>query len=50
MGFKHLAPVNFALLTKQDWRLIKKPESLWERFLKSLYQPDEEFLQIKRKM
>lgn len=41
--------MNSALLSKQAWRVIKNPNALWVRILKSLYFPNGDFLNIVRK-
>lgn len=39
MGFKDLTCFNLAMLSKQGWRLITKPSSLFSRLLKARYFP-----------
>lgn len=44
LGFRRLREMNLALLGKQAWRLITKPDSLLARVLKSKYYPQCSFL------
>ncbi|XP_031106074.1 uncharacterized protein LOC116010698 [Ipomoea triloba] len=44
MGFKSLNKFNIALLAKQGWRLLSKPDSLPAKMLKARYYPTGEFL------
>lgn len=44
LGFRDLHEFNIALLTKQAWRLIKFPNSLWARFIKLIYFLRSDFL------
>lgn len=37
IGFRHFMHFNDALLAKQCWRLIHKPDSLWAQVLKARY-------------
>lgn len=38
---------NFALLAKQGWRLLRNPNLLVERVLKTKYDPHEDFMKVK---
>ncbi|GJM91105.1 hypothetical protein PR202_ga07449 [Eleusine coracana subsp. coracana] len=49
MGFRELKSFNAAMLGKQGWRLITKPESLCARILKGRYFHDGEFIHATRK-
>ena len=44
MVFKNFREFNLAMLGKQGWKLINKPESLIEKLLKSNYYKSEELL------
>ncbi|XP_019168846.1 PREDICTED: uncharacterized protein LOC109164752 [Ipomoea nil] len=43
LGFKELCAFNLAMLGKQAWRLLTKPESLVSRIFKSRYYPKGSF-------
>ncbi|KAL6216882.1 hypothetical protein ACLB2K_010100 [Fragaria x ananassa] len=47
-GFKDLRTVNKVLLTKQCWRLINRPNSLWGKVMKARYFPNTTFLKAKK--
>ena len=49
LGFRDFNHMNLALLAKQAWRVIKQPGLLWVRILKSIYFPNHNFLQAKKK-
>lgn len=49
MGFRDLHLFNKAMLGKQGWRLITRPDSLCTRVLKGRYFHDGEFLSCTRK-
>lgn len=49
MGFRDLRLFNMAMLGKQGWRLIEKPNSLWPKVLKGRYFHDSDFLSATRK-
>ena len=49
MGFRDLKSFNLAMLGKQGWRLMTRPESLCARVLKGRYYHDSEFLDCTRK-
>ena len=44
MGFRSLHEFNLAMLGKQGWKLIDKPDSLMAKLLKVKYYKDEDFL------
>ncbi|XP_008245663.1 PREDICTED: uncharacterized protein LOC103343804 [Prunus mume] len=44
LGFKDLADFNLALLTKQCWRILLNPNSLWVKMMKGRYFLDCDFL------
>lgn len=44
MGFRDLSSFNKAMLGKQGWRLMTRPESLCAKVLKGRYYPDGDFL------
>lgn len=48
MGFRDLSLMNSALLAKQAWSLLKKPDCLWGKCLKQMYHPAEDFMHVKR--
>jgi hypothetical protein len=39
MGFRDLHTFNMAMLAKQSWRLVSKPETLCAKILKAKYYP-----------
>ena len=49
MGFRDLPLFNEAMLGKQGWRLITRPDSLCARVLKGKYYPNGDFLSATRK-
>jgi len=49
MGFRDLPLFNKAMLGKQGWRLITRPDSLCARVIKGKYFPNGEFLTANRK-
>lgn len=49
MGFRDLNLFNVAMLGKQGWRLITKPESLCARVLKGRYYHDTSFMETTRR-
>ena len=49
MGFWDLPLFNKAMLGKQGWRLITRPDSLCARVIKGKYFPNGEFLTANRK-
>ncbi|GAU17808.1 hypothetical protein TSUD_171970 [Trifolium subterraneum] len=48
MGFRDLKAFNEALLAKQGWRILTKPNSLMSRTLKAKYFPHHSFFQAKK--
>ncbi|XP_019150689.1 PREDICTED: uncharacterized protein LOC109147522 [Ipomoea nil] len=44
LGFKRLQDFNVALLSKQGWRILVNPQSMFARILKARYFPDTDFL------
>src|SRR4051812_45164679 len=44
LGFKDLEVFNVALLDRQAWRLLTKPDTFYARLLKAVYFPDKEIL------
>uniref|UniRef100_A0A803P3E2 RNase H type-1 domain-containing protein n=1 Tax=Cannabis sativa TaxID=3483 RepID=A0A803P3E2_CANSA len=44
MGFRHLHDFNLAMLSKQGWRLLCKPDSLAGRVYKAKYFPNSDFI------
>jgi len=49
MGFRDLTLFNKAMLGKQGWRLMTRPDSLCARVIKGKYYPNGEFLTATRK-
>ena len=49
MGFRDLKLFNLAMLGKQGWRLMTRPDSLCARVLKGRYYHDSDFLNCTRK-
>lgn len=49
MGFRDLKLFNLAMLGKQGWRLMTRPESLCARVLKGRYYHDSEFMECTRR-
>jgi ribonuclease HI len=48
MGFRDLSTFNLAMLGKQGWRLMMKPNSLVARVLKGKYYPHCDFMKAKK--
>jgi hypothetical protein len=44
MGFRDLHSFNLAMLAKQSWRLLERPDSLCARVLKAKYYPNSNML------
>jgi hypothetical protein len=40
LGYKDLYAFNIAMLAKQAWRLLTKPDSLCAQVMKARYYPD----------
>jgi hypothetical protein len=49
MGFRDMESFNVALLAKQVWRLLSKPDSLYAQVLRARYYPDGNLLNTKPK-
>jgi hypothetical protein len=49
MGFRDLHTFNMAILAKQCWRLMEKPDSLCSRVLRAKYYPEGNLLKTKLK-
>ncbi|KAK2660908.1 hypothetical protein Ddye_007441 [Dipteronia dyeriana] len=49
LSFRDLETSNRSFLAKQGWRILKNPNSLAVRVLKSCYFHDCSFLEVKRK-
>ena len=49
MGFRDLRLFNLAMLGKQGWRLMTRPDSLCTKVLKGRYFHDSDFLSASRK-
>ena len=49
MGFRDLHLFNLAMLGKQGWRILTRPDSLCARTLKGKYYHNSSFLSAKRK-
>lgn len=49
LGFRDLEAFNLALLGKQVWRLITKPNLLMSKVLKGKYFPNANFFQVTTK-
>lgn len=49
MAFRDPKCFNLAMLGKQGWRLLSRPESLCARALKGRYFHDTDFMRAKRK-
>jgi hypothetical protein len=49
MGFRDLQTFNMAMLAKQCWRLLERPESLCSRILRARYYPKGDLLKVKLK-
>ncbi|KAK4258076.1 hypothetical protein QN277_007576 [Acacia crassicarpa] len=45
MGFRDLVVMNDSLLAKSAWRLFTRPNNLWARVMKSVYFPNQEFIE-----
>ncbi|KAL5581022.1 hypothetical protein UlMin_013464 [Ulmus minor] len=48
LGFRDLRCFNQALLAKQGWRLLRKPDSLVDKVLKACYYPSGDFLTARK--
>ncbi|KAM6591280.1 hypothetical protein CsatA_013885 [Cannabis sativa] len=46
MGFRHLHDFNIAMLAKQGWRLLCKPDSLVGQIFKAKYFPTSDYLSV----
>ena len=49
MSFKDLEVFNIALLGKQAWRMITKPDALWVKVLKGIYFYDKSVLGARKR-
>lgn len=47
LGFRDLAKFNDALLAKQAWRIIQKPNSLFARVMKARYLKEDSIMDAK---
>jgi hypothetical protein len=47
LGFRHMKAFNLSLLAKQEWQLMRHPESLVAQLLKAKYFPTTTFMQPK---
>jgi len=47
LGFRNLRAFNLAMLAKQGWNLLNKPDALASKLLKSRYFPNSSFLEAK---
>lgn len=47
LGFRNLHDFNLALLGKQGWRFVTRPQSLASKIYKARYFPDEHFFEAK---
>ena len=47
LGFRNLYSFNMAMLTKQAWRLLTRPQSLVARLYKSRYFPNQSMYEAK---
>lgn len=48
MGLRDIDRFNQALLAKQVWRYMERPEALWARIIKGIYFPKKEMMEARK--